>query len=29
VPGVEVSVALGNGGMFMAAGTLVLGNHTF
>ncbi|MDQ0381029.1 thiolase C-terminal domain-containing protein [Amycolatopsis thermophila] len=28
VPGVEVSVALGNGGMFMAAGTLVLSNHT-
>ncbi|GAB2986439.1 thiolase [Amycolatopsis acidiphila] len=27
VPGVEVSVALGNGGMFMAAGTLVLGNR--
>ncbi|KAB8193078.1 thiolase [Nonomuraea phyllanthi] len=28
VPGVEVSVALGNGGMFMAAGTLVLSNRT-
>jgi acetyl-CoA acetyltransferase len=28
VPGVEVSVALGNGGMFMAAGALVLGNRT-
>ncbi|GAB3562273.1 thiolase [Amycolatopsis endophytica] len=28
VPGAEVSVALGNGGMFMAAGTLVLSNHT-
>jgi acetyl-CoA acetyltransferase len=27
VPGVEISVALGNGGMFMAAGALVLGNH--
>jgi acetyl-CoA acetyltransferase len=27
VPGVEVSVALGNGGMFMAAGTLVLSNR--
>jgi hypothetical protein len=25
VPGVEVSVALGVGGMFMSAGTLVLG----
>ena len=25
VPGVEISVALGNGGMFMSAGTLVLG----
>ncbi|MEU0466536.1 thiolase [Amycolatopsis sp. NPDC006131] len=28
VPGVEISVAQGNGGMFMAAGTLVLSNHT-
>ncbi|MFI7130768.1 thiolase C-terminal domain-containing protein [Nonomuraea sp. NPDC050153] len=28
VPGVEVSVALGNGGMFTAAGTLVLSNRT-
>jgi len=28
VPGVEVSVALGNGGMFMAAGALVLANRT-
>lgn len=27
VPGVEISVALGNGGMFMAAGALVLGNR--
>jgi acetyl-CoA acetyltransferase len=27
VPGVQVSVALGNGGMFMAAGTLVLSNR--
>ncbi|MEV6013112.1 thiolase [Streptomyces sp. NPDC051976] len=27
VPDVEISVAQGNGGMFMAAGTLVLGNH--
>jgi acetyl-CoA acetyltransferase len=27
VPGVEVSVALGNGGMFMASGCLVLANH--
>ncbi|GHF50637.1 acetyl-CoA acetyltransferase [Amycolatopsis bartoniae] len=27
VPGVEVSVALGNGGMFMAAGALVLSNR--
>ena len=27
VPGVEISVALGNGGMFMAAGCLVLGNR--
>ncbi len=27
VRGVEVSVALGNGGMFMAAGCLVLGTH--
>ncbi len=26
VPGVEVSVALGNGGMFMSSGALVLGN---
>jgi acetyl-CoA acetyltransferase len=28
VPGVEVSVALGNGGMFMAASALVLANRT-
>ncbi|HEX3591190.1 MAG TPA: thiolase [Pseudonocardiaceae bacterium] len=27
VPGVEIGVALGNGGMFMAAGALVLGNR--
>src|ERR1700759_766149 len=27
VPGVEVGVALGNGGMFMAAATLVLANR--
>lgn len=25
VPGVEVSLAQGNGGMFMSAGTLILG----
>jgi len=28
VPGVEVGVALGNGGMFATSGTLVLGSHT-
>jgi hypothetical protein len=27
VPGVEIGVALGNGGMFMAAATLVLANR--
>ena len=28
VPGAEVGVALGNGGMFATSGTLVLGSHT-
>jgi hypothetical protein len=27
VPGVEIGVVLGNGGMFMSAATLVLGNR--